>query len=74
MNAERVLKSGRKGPNGMGYQPVAFDEIKNINYTQGGMYEWKYKLTLTNGQTLYAHSKIQVNGTDFVRKSYGRSL
>ncbi|MGG7034473.1 MAG: T9SS type A sorting domain-containing protein [Flavobacterium sp.] len=48
---------------GLGYQLVALDEVKNLYYYQAGMYEWKYKLTLTNGQILYSHSKIQVNGT-----------
>ena len=47
---------------GNGYQTMAFGQIKTINYSQKGLYEWKYKLTLTNGQVLYSHSKISIEG------------
>jgi hypothetical protein len=46
---------------GLGYQSVTFDQIKNVAYTTAGLKEWKYKLTLTNNQILYSHSKIQID-------------
>ncbi|WP_299551896.1 hypothetical protein [Seonamhaeicola sp.] len=48
---------------GNGYQAMTLGQVKSISYTQSGVYEWKYKLTLTNSQVLYSHSKIQVEGT-----------
>ena len=47
---------------GLGYQTIAFGQIKNVSYTTAGIKEWKYKLTLTNNQVLYSHSKIQIDG------------
>ncbi len=47
---------------GLGYQTIAFGQIKNVSYTTAGIKEWKYKLTLTNNQILYSHSKIQIDG------------
>lgn len=49
--------------NGEGYQSMAFGQIRTIAYAQSGSYEWKYKLTLTNSQILYSHSKIKIEGT-----------
>ena len=46
---------------GLGYQTVTFGQIKNVAYTTAGLKEWKYKLTLTNNQILYSHSKIQID-------------
>ncbi|GEM54110.1 hypothetical protein B0A58_00765 [Flavobacterium branchiophilum NBRC 15030 = ATCC 35035] len=46
---------------GLGYQTVTFGRIKNVTYTTAGLKEWKYKLTLTNNQILYSHSKIQID-------------
>ncbi|MEM9679163.1 MAG: T9SS type A sorting domain-containing protein [Bacteroidota bacterium] len=46
---------------GQGYQNVPFGTIKQVNYNFGGFYEWKYKLTLTNNQVLYSHSKIHID-------------
>jgi hypothetical protein len=48
---------------GLGYQAMAFGQLKTVAYTQPGLYEWKYKLTLTTSQILYSHSKIQIDGT-----------
>ena len=47
---------------GLGYQTTSFGQIKNVSYTASGLKEWKYKLTLTNGQILYSHSKIFIDG------------
>lgn len=47
---------------GLGYQTVSFGQIKNVSYTTAGLKEWKYRLTLTNNQILYSHSKIQIDG------------
>lgn len=46
---------------GLGYQPTTFGQIKTVTYTTAGIKEWKYKLTLTNGQILYSHSKLFVD-------------
>lgn len=35
---------------GLGYQTTTFGQIKTVNYTQPGIKEWKYRLTLTNNQ------------------------
>lgn len=46
---------------GLGYQTASFDQLKTVTYTTAGLKEWKYKLTLTNGQILYSHSKIFID-------------
>lgn len=46
---------------GLGYQTVTLGQIKTVTYTQPGIKEWKYKLTLTNSQVLYSHSKLQID-------------
>ena len=46
---------------GLGYQAITFGQLKTVTYTQPGTKEWKYKLTLTNGQVLYSHSKIFID-------------
>ena len=46
---------------GLGYQPTTFGQIKTVTYLTAGIKEWKYKLTLTNGQVLYSHSKIFID-------------
>ncbi|MBL87758.1 MAG: hypothetical protein CMO82_14030 [Winogradskyella sp.] len=45
---------------GQGYRTVNYNQIINVSYTQANTYTWKFKLTLTNGQTLYSHSKIEI--------------
>ena len=45
---------------GLGYRIVAQNQLINVNYTQANTYTWKYKITLTNGQTLLSHSKIDI--------------
>jgi hypothetical protein len=50
--------------NGQGYQNITRDQIVTISYTQSGNYEWKYKLTNAQGQVLYSHSKIVIEGDD----------
>jgi hypothetical protein len=48
--------------NGQGYQNITRDQAVTISYGQSGNYEWKYKLTNTQGQILYSHSKIIIEG------------
>lgn len=43
---------------GLGYRNFTFGQNLSIAYTTAGLKNWKYKITLTNGQTLYSHSKI----------------
>lgn len=45
---------------GLGYRIVAYDQLINVNYTQPNTYTWKYKITLTDGQTMLSHSKIVI--------------
>lgn len=45
---------------GLGYRTVTYNQILNVNYTQANTYIWKFKLNLTNGQTLYSHSKMVI--------------
>ena len=45
---------------GLGYRTVAYNQILNVNYTIANTYIWKFKLNLTNGQTLYSHSKMVI--------------
>ncbi len=45
---------------GLGYRLVNFDQLVNVNYASEGIRTWKYRLTLTNGQTMLSHSKIKI--------------
>jgi hypothetical protein len=45
---------------GLGYRQVAYNQLVNVNYTTEGLQTWKYRLTLTNRQTLFSHSKIKI--------------
>jgi hypothetical protein len=45
---------------GYGYRVITYDQAANINYSQAGTYTWTYKITLTSGQVLLSHSKIDV--------------
>jgi hypothetical protein len=47
--------------NGAGYQTMTLGQVRTINYTASGTYEWKYKLILTNAQILYSHSKLKID-------------
>ena len=47
--------------NGLGYQSMSLGQIRTINYANSGVFEWKYILTLTNGQTLLGHSKLKID-------------
>ncbi|MBP2834260.1 hypothetical protein J8281_18875, partial [Aquimarina sp. U1-2] len=48
---------------GNGYRQVGFNQEVSVNYTTAGNKTWKYKLVLTNGQSLYAQSKIKITGS-----------
>lgn len=54
---------------GAGYQIMTLGQVHTINYATAGTYEWKYKLTLTNNQILYSHSKILIEQAP-IRKSF----
>jgi hypothetical protein len=45
---------------GLGYRIITQNQLVSVNYTQANIYTWKYKITLTNGQTLLSHSKIEI--------------
>lgn len=46
---------------GLGYQSMTLGQVRTINYSASGTFEWKYKLTLTNTQVLYSHSKLKID-------------
>ncbi|MFY8186842.1 MAG: hypothetical protein ACOVLC_02670, partial [Flavobacterium sp.] len=43
---------------GNDFRNVTMGQNIYVNYRDEGTYDWDYKLTLTNGQILYSHSKI----------------
>jgi hypothetical protein len=45
---------------GLGYRVASYNQLLNVTYAQANIYIWKYKITLTNGQTLLSHSKIEI--------------
>ena len=45
---------------GLGYRLAVYNQLLNVNYTVEGNKTWKYKLTLTNGQTLLSASRIVI--------------
>lgn len=45
---------------GNGYQTITMGQNIYVSYSSEGTYVWDYKLTLTNGQTRYSHSKLIV--------------
>lgn len=45
---------------GLGYRNIAFGQNLAVDYTSNGIKHWLYKITLSDGQTLYSHSKIYV--------------
>jgi len=47
---------------GAGYQTMTWGQVRTLSYSSPGIYEWKYRLTLTGGQVLYSHSKIKITG------------
>ncbi len=47
--------------NGNGYITIPFNQNISVTYTTEGAKTWKYKLNLTNGTSLYSHSKIQID-------------
>ena len=49
--------------NGNGYVTMPFNATHNLQYTEEGIYDWTYKLTLTNGQILYSRSRIIIEET-----------
>lgn len=52
---------------GLGYRNIGYNQLVSVNYLQPNTYTWKYKITLTNGQVLLSHSKIQVeNGLNAI--------
>ena len=46
---------------GAGYQTMTLGQARTLTYTQPGIKEWTYRLTLTNSQVLYSHSKILID-------------
>lgn len=43
---------------GLGYRTTTFGQNLSVTYTTSGLKHWLYKVTLSNGQILYSHSKI----------------
>jgi len=49
--------------NGNGYVNMPFGANYQLQYADEGIYDWTYKLTLTNGQVLYNRSRIIIEKT-----------
>jgi len=45
---------------GLGYRTTTFRQNLSVAYTTSGLKHWYYKVTLSNGQILYSHSKILI--------------
>ncbi|WP_194716550.1 MULTISPECIES: lipase family alpha/beta hydrolase [Mesonia] len=43
---------------GKGYQNISYDTPIQVKYDQEGMYTWRFRLRLTNGEVLEAHTKM----------------
>ena len=43
---------------GLGYRTTTFGQNLSVAYNSSGLKHWYYKVTLSNGQILYSHSKI----------------
>ncbi|CAL2105130.1 conserved exported hypothetical protein [Tenacibaculum sp. 190524A02b] len=59
-NAQQVQKIEADFADGKGYRRIHYNQLVTVNYAVEGNKIWKYKLTLTNGQVLYSHSKIKI--------------
>lgn len=44
------------------YQPLVQNQLIDVNYLSTGTYTWTFKMTLTNGQVLYSHTRFVVDG------------
>lgn len=44
------------------YQPLTQNQLIDVSYPATGTYTWTFKMTLTNGQILYSHTKFVVDG------------
>jgi len=44
------------------YQPLTQNQLIDVSYPSTGTYTWTFKMTLTNGQILYSHTKFVVDG------------
>ena len=43
---------------GSGYKVLSINQKVYANYVQNGIYNWVFKITLTNGTILYSHTKV----------------
>lgn len=50
--------------NGQGYVTVPFNQYISVTYTGNGTKNWRYKLNLTNGTSLYNQSRIKIGKDD----------
>lgn len=50
---------------GLGYRVLTTGQVLNINYSDTGRKEWKFKLTLTNGTILYSHSSVLIKADPY---------
>lgn len=70
MNSEIVSIQFDAG-DGVGYRNLQFDVPLFLNYADTGWKHWIFKLTLTNSQQLYFHSKVYFNNTSNLAGSGG---
>jgi hypothetical protein len=51
---------------GLGYRTITMDQYIGVSYSIKGLYEWKYRLKLTNGEYRYSHSKVYMDGINSI--------
>ena len=57
---------------GLGFRSVPYDQLISVSYTVANTYTWQYKITLTDGETLFSHSKVVIEeGLDELPSSAG---
>ena len=56
---------------GLGYRTIQYNTPVNLNYADTGWKRWIFRITLTNSQQLYSHTKVHFSNTSNVAGSGG---
>jgi len=56
---------------GQGYRTIQYNTPVNLNYADTGWKRWIFRITLTNSQQLYSHSKVHFSNTSNLAGSGG---
>lgn len=60
-NASLINKIELDCNDGSGYKIISTNQKVFANYANNGIYNWVFKITLTNGTVLYSRSKVKVD-------------